>query len=302
VAREAEGVNSGETLMGFNVYLRQAVENGKVIFPGNKEIYGFCQKCTDHKEGDKLQCLQCLRSAQTAHDFAAQYFNDPTDVEAVEFKPSWVRKFEFNAETVSRLAKTKALLSFDGATTLGRENDYTGIAITKRPDDQMIYVVEAAQRKLNPDEAISWVFQLVAMHNVQTVLVDVTSSQRLWLPLFRQEMIKRNKFFTIQEEKATNRESKPEKIRGLIPFYANGRVLHRPGLDTLEDQLLGFPRLVHDDVLDALAFQWKYWTGVPKTQAMQPQAPYWSLDWFKKQQGANKDRLEQLFGDLRNRG
>lgn len=284
---------------GMQVYLRQAIENSRIIFPGVKGVYGFVESCKDHKIGDKAKCLQCLRAKKSPHSFRAQYFNDPIAAEVIEFKPEWVRKFEYSDELVQKLARTKGILSIDPATRLKETNDYTGICVTKIPDDKMIYVLEAIRRRMSPEQLIAETFRLVEVYNVQRVLIETTSAQILFLSLFREEMIRRKKFFTIEEVKQSTKETKAMRIRGMIPHYANGRVLHRSGLDHLEDELIQFPRNTHDDLIDALSHQREFWRGVPLSSVQKrDDAPYGSLNWWKKPSRSNDDKIKKLFGDL----
>lgn len=285
--------------MGFGVYLRKAVENGKVIFPGDPNSYGFCQVCLEHSLGQKLKCLECLRKSKSAHSFSAQYFNDPVDSEAVEIKTEWIRKYPFTDENIKLLRDVKGILSIDPAVRLKETNDYTGIVVTKVTQDRFIYIVEAIQKRMSPADLINEVFRLVDSYNVGKVLLETTSAQILFLDLFKQEMIKRNKFFVIDEVRSSTKETKAVRIRGLIPFYANGMVLHKPGLTDLEDQLLQFPRNTHDDIIDALSHQVPYWKAQPGKSTPPTLAPHGSLNWWKKQTtNSHSERVRKLFGDL----
>lgn len=285
--------------MGFAVYLRKAVENGKVIFPGSPSVYGFVQTCAEHTFGQKLKCLECLRKSKSAHSFSAQYFNDPVDSESVEFKTEWIRRYQLTGSELNKLGSIRGILSIDPAVRLKETNDYTGIVITKITSDKMIYVVEAQQRKVSPKELIDEVFKLVDMYQVGRVLIETTAAQILFLDLFKNEMVKRNKFFTIEEVRSSTKETKAMRIRGLVPYYANGMVLHKPGLTVLEDQLLQFPRNTNDDVLDALSHQVEYWKSQPQAAPVVNPAPHGSLNWWKKQTGNDKgDRFQQLFRDF----
>lgn len=285
--------------MGFSVFLRKAVEDGKVIFPGDPKKYGFVQNCTEHKPGDKLKCLECLRKSKSAHSFSAQYFNDPVDAEAVEFKTEWIRRYQFDGDLQRKLQSLRGLLSVDPAVRLKETNDYSGIVVTKVTPDKQIYVLEAQQKRMSPKELIDEVFKLVSIYSVSKVLLETTAAQILFLDLFKQEMVKRNSFFTIEEVRSSTKETKAMKIRGLIPFYANGMVLHKPGLVALEDQLLQFPRNTHDDIIDALSQQIAHWKALPTSVPVQDTAPHGSLNWWKKQTATDpKDRFSKLFGDL----
>lgn len=275
------------------------MEGGKVIFPGDPKRYGFCQKCTEHTFGDKLKCLECLRNSKSAHSFAAQYFNDPVDSESVEIKTEWIRRYQFTDELVRTLQQTKGILSIDPAVSLKETNDYTGMVVTKVPVGSVVHVVEAQQKRMSANDLINETFKFVDLHNIGKVLLETTSAQILFLDLFKAEMIKRNKFFAIEEVRSSTKETKAMRIRALIPFYANGMIVHKPGLTNLEDQLMQFPRNTHDDIIDALSQQVPFWKATPGARVHHDSAPYGSLNWWKKQTPSSpNDRMKKLFGDL----
>jgi len=281
--------------MSLSVYIRKAVENGKVIFSGK-----YCQFCTDHANGEKLKCLECLRRAKSAHSYSSQYMNDPIDSDSVEFKSEWVQRFSFTPDLTTQLDNYAAIMSIDPAVGQSTVNDYTGIAITKILPGNQIYVLEAMQKRMSPPQLIDQVFSLRKTYNVTKVLLETTSSQLVFVSAFRQEMVKRKDFFTIEEVGRSTKETKAMRIRGMIPFYANGMIKHRQGLTDLEYQLISFPRNTHDDVIDALAHQVPFWKSGEVSKKRTDPSPHGSLNWWKKQTPKHKqsDRIEKLFGDL----
>jgi len=281
--------------MSLSVYIRKAVENGKVIFPGK-----YCAHCTDHKNQEKLKCLECLRKSKSAHSFTSQYMNDPIDADSVEFKQEWVQRFSFTPDLTTQLTNTPSIMSIDPAVGQSTVNDYTGIAITKILPGNMIYVMEAMQKRMSPPQLIDEVFTLRKTYNISKILLETTSSQLVFVSAFKQEMIKRKDFFTIEEVGRSTKETKAMRIRGMLPFYANGLIKHRQGLIDLEYQLIQFPRNTHDDIIDALAHQVPFWRSGELSKARVDSSPHGSLNWWKKQTPKHKqsDRINKLFGDL----
>lgn len=281
--------------MALRVFLKQAVENGKVIHPKR-----FKLNCEEHKGYTYPLCIECLRVSKPSWDIACQYFNNPVDESTIEFKSNWIQKFEYTPDIIEKLNKVGGILSIDPAVTESKASDFTGLVLTKVLDDMNIYILEAKQIKANADKVIDEVFKLVKTYNIWKVLLETQVAQVLFVDLFRKEMAKRNEFFVIDEIKNSTRETKAARIRGLIPYYANMRVWHRSGLLDLEQQLLEFPKNNHDDIIDALAQQPQYWKS--KGVKMQPRdnSPYWSLNWWKKQTRAkHPSAIEELFKDFK---
>jgi predicted phage terminase large subunit-like protein len=182
--------------------------------------------------------------------------------------------------------------------TYSKSSDFYGFVVSKVTEGNFVYILEAAQKKFSPEDAIREIFKYLDMFHVSTVLLETVAAQRLFLLPLKQEMRTRNKFFKIDEVNAGTKESKPARIRGLIPHYANGRIFHRKGLSDLETQLLEFPRNTHDDIIDALSFQIPYWNG-PSASKPKVTDPYMSLNWWKKQVRKPNNAVEELFKDFK---
>jgi len=280
--------------VALSVYIRKAVEDGNIIF---KEK--FCLHCSDHANNEPLKCLECLRGSKSAHSFSSQYMNDPIDAESVEFKTEYLIKEPFSAGVTDQLNKTSGILSIDPAFGLKTINDYTGIAVTKILPANHVYVLEAIQKHLTVPQLVDLVFDLRKTYSISKVILETTSAQLILLTPFKQEMVKRKDFFQIEEVGRSTTETKPMRIRGMIPFYANGFIHHRPGLTDLEYQLIQFPRNTHDDIIDALAHQVPYWKSGPMKQKVRNNSPHGSLNWWKKQTPTTQHgRWGELFGDL----
>jgi len=285
--------------MGLSVYIRQAVENGEVIFPGDPKLYGFCQTCDEHMPGDRLKCLQCLKSLRSAVGFASQYMNNPIDEEAIEFKTPWIQEVSISGQLAADLAHQAGYLTVDPALRLKETTDSAGFAVTKVGPDNLIYVLEAYAKKVDTQGLIDEIFRLCDLYQIQRVGIEVVSAQlALILPL-KKEMQRRRHFFTIDELKTSTKETKATRIRGLIPYYANGQILHRNGLVELKEQLIQFPRNLHDDIIDALAYQIPYWKTYKAATSPRKSAPYLSAQWYIDHK--RPSRMDQLFKEYKRR-
>ena len=279
--------------MAFDVYIRKSVENGKVIFP-EKFVLNDDEILTVGNE--KKKSIESLKRQMDTWLFSGQYQNDPVDLETVEFKPIWFKTFKMDEETVNKLRDCPSLMSVDPAFRLKQTNDYSGICVTRTSTENHVYVMEAIKKKMNPKNLVDEIFRLYTIYKPYRVLVETVAAQILLVNLLQEEMLKRNQFFTIQEVKPSTNETKAARIRGLIPHYANGRIFHREGMKELENELTEFPRSTHDDISDCLSYMIPYWKGVSVSKPQQ-EAPYGSLNWWKKQMPVN-NRIGSLFRDF----
>lgn len=269
-------------------YIRKAVENGQVIFPKK-----FVMTNAEKKEGEKRESIEQLKLDLIPSEFAALYLNDPVDSDAIEFKPHWFQ----TVPDLKPWEKSKCLMSIDPAFRLKQTNDFTGITISRINQDGNIAVLEAQQKKLNANDLVNHIFDLVKIYKPDKVILETVAAQIVLMTLIRQKMQQTGQWFLVEEVKLDTSETKAMRIRALIPMYANLKVFHAPGLKDLENQLIEFPRGLHDDIIDSLAHMVKFWKK-PQLIAKKDSMPYWSYEWFKKTYKQAKGD-DKLFSDFR---
>lgn len=284
--------------MAYDVYLRKAIENGKTIF---KDIV-LTDKEKEFLEtrGIAVESIETLKRVMTPLFFSGQIMNDPLDDDLIEFKRDWIIKFERTPEIMNMLKDCPAVLSIDPAFRQNQTNDFSGLVVTKKGSNGLIYVLEAKQLKVNPKQLIDEIFRLVETYRPRKVLLETVSAQIMLLDLLRNKMRELNVFFSIEETKTSTVETKTMRIRGLIPYYANGQIIHAQGLGDLENQLLEFPRGAHDDIIDALAYHQADWKVTKVDKVKTGEKPF-TWNWWSKQAPMSKkasNSIKQLFGDL----
>jgi predicted phage terminase large subunit-like protein len=294
-----------DSLGRYDVHLRQAMERGedgslRPIFP---EAY----LATDKQLNDLLKAdpdapfesLETVRRTNASWKWSGQYMNDPVDQEAVEFKTAWFRPVTEEHKKLFPVAKR--LLSLDPAFRLKQHNDFSGLTLTYVLPTNDVCVVHAQAIKVNPERLVAEVFRLYEMYKFDLLIVESTQAQLLLANLLRIEMKRKNRFFLIHEAGEGSQDSKPARIRGLIPRYANHQIYHSPGLMDLEAQLSEFPRNAHDDIIDALAYQVEHWIAPSETKAPPKNSEEYSWDWWKNKSNRKPTQLGTLFNDLRRR-
>lgn len=288
-------------LSGWDFYIRKAVEDGKVIFPE-----AIClteeERIAGLAKGLKLESIERLKSSNKSK-FWAQYANDPMDESLLEFKRDWFQPFTLvpGSQLANEFPVAPVLISLDPAFRMRQSNDDSGIVVTKTLSDNNVYIIEAKGIKANPQMLVEEIFRLVDKYVlVDKILIETVTSQIMLMDLLQGEMRKRGKFFNIQEVKPDSNETKAARIRGLIPHYSNRRIYHAPGACwKLEEQLLEFPRGSHDDVIDALSYQVKFWRPFNMADAKPGAYPENSMGWWKKQSANKPTVLGKLFRDIR---
>lgn len=280
----------------FDCYIRAVRERGELIFPED-----FCET-RKTPEDDNKKALDDIEAQLGPYLYAGNYFNNPVADDLVEFKNEWFTEYDPSNATIKEKLKTaKCVISVDPATKNRETNDPTGIIVAKIDTDGYVYVIEAIAKKLLPNELIKEIFTLNEIYGPDLITFEVVSAEILWETAFEQEMRLRGTRFRFEKHEPGTKETKPAKIRRLIPYYARGQILHRPGLIELEKQLREFPRNRNDDLMDALQAQIGYWKGSIVTQPKK--LVKYSHEWWEKlrslNQGGSGTAEQKLFEEYK---
>lgn len=136
--------------------------------------------------------------------------------------------------------------------------DYAGFQTVAVDRERNYYFLSSIRRRCNASELVDLTFQLVGIWSPIKVVIEQRAAQILFLDLFRIAWRNGKPPFIIDDFPGGN-ASKEERIKGLIPLYANGLVWHRceggpevdAGIAAYEGELEDFPNSEFDDLSDA---------------------------------------------------
>lgn len=145
------------------------------------------------------------------------------------------------------------ILSVDPAVTTARRSDYTAFAVISRgASDQKIYVRHAEQMKGDSDAIRKRVEELMETYGVGVALIETNQGGGLWKQVFKGLP---GRFRYVQQ-----RAKKEVRIAQAADSYKRKRVLHARHFPQLEEQMLAYPNVTHDDLVDAVATGVLYFT------------------------------------------
>lgn len=195
--------------------------------------------------------LMEIKDTVGPYDWQALYQGNPVLTENQEFKPEWIKSIpEISVWSMD----CRRFLTIDTAMSKKTQADYTGFC-DNAVNKENFWHIRAWGAKLSPEELVNNIFSLHKQNNYEAIGIEKTTFTQGLKPYFDSEQRKRNMFLPIIEL-SHNQTAKEIRIRGLIPRYATGSIFHVEGqCKTLEDQMKTFPVGVHDDVLDAMAYQ-----------------------------------------------
>lgn len=159
--------------------------------------------------------------------------------------------------------RTRCILSVDPAVTTKTTSDFTGLAIvgfqpavTKPgPDGRPVVALQARcsvehaeQVRLTGEPLKAHLLRLLAQYpHVAGVLVETNQGGDVMADAYRAML----RDLPVKVETVHQSDAKEARAALALTLYQTGRVLHSRRLPVLEEQMVGFPKAAHDDVLDA---------------------------------------------------
>lgn len=203
-----------------------------------------------------VAALTEIKNTVGPYDWSALYQGSPILTERQEFKPQW---FQPILESQVQGMNCRRFLTIDTAMSKKAQADSTGFC-DNRVNTQNFWHLKAWNMKLSPEELVNLIFTLNTRAiqegtPYEAIGIEKTAYLEGLKPFLESEQRKRDTFLPIVElqHKQVNKEI---RIRGLIPRYASKSVYHIEGqCKVLEEEMAQFPMGLHDDVLDAVAYQ-----------------------------------------------
>lgn len=214
-----------------------------------------------------LSNLQAIKKTVGTYDWSSLYQQEPILSETQEFKPKF---YQYRTLEQVRALDTTNYLTIDTAISQKDSADNNGYCLNFI-DKENKWNIKAWKAKESPTQLIENLFSLQENFNLVSIGIEETIYLQVVKPFLDEEMRKRNKFLSITPLKH-NQTQKETRIRAIIPRYESFSVFHIEGhCDDLEDEQAQFPKGVHDDVLDAEAYQIQNMRPVEKPTLIRPQ-------------------------------
>lgn len=231
-------------LEDFEIFVKEAYQ-GSLDNPDDfKALYP--QKFTQRH-------LRSLYQQQGPYFFSSQYMNTPIPKDNADFKQEWFKQYD---PSDLRGRPLNVFTAIDPAISLETSADFSAIVTVGVDEFGLIYVLNIERLKVTPKELIDKIFDTYRLYKPLIMGIEDVAFQKTLQYSISEEMKVRRVFLPVRPIRPNNR-TKDQRIRGLQPLYANGRILHNKeviNIKYLEDELLRFPRGKHDDVIDSLSY------------------------------------------------
>ncbi|MHA1840844.1 MAG: phage terminase large subunit [Candidatus Heimdallarchaeota archaeon] len=226
----------------FIVMSRSCRENGQIIWDRYNE-----------------EVLKELETNLGPYMFSTLFMNQPlVDINSV-FKREWIRYYQDVPAVRSNLLYFTSVDPACVSNEMSSDPDYT-VILTSAYDVYTgnIFVIYYDRGRFDPGETIEKILSHYRAYKPMVVTIEGIAYQRTlgyWLAK-RQEKL--NMPFFVDVVKGA-RASKEDRIRGLQPYFAAGKVFIKTEHQDLERELMSFPNAAHDDVADALSMHLESW-------------------------------------------
>ena len=180
--------------------------------------------------------IEWLQSQRHLRDFAKNYMNKPVNLDGNfwTFEDVIIEDMEDYGNTI---------ISIDPAVTKNKVSDFTGVAVLSRIEDK-VYVRDAFQLKVSPQELSERINGLVDIYDPGVIYVETNQGGDLWQDVFKNIPVK---YRSVKQS-----VSKQIRAGKALNYYQQGKVRHTAHFPALEEQMWSFPKVSHDDVLDAV--------------------------------------------------
>jgi hypothetical protein len=215
----------------------------------------------DFMTTEEIKALAASYEAQGLLDsFCREYLGIMQSEKERKFKQEYFKGYDEGSEDFQKTKKKLLnIILVDPAKTTNESSDETAIVgVGVDIEGMTAYVRDIVSGRMHPDEQTMEAFAMADRLGARVIGLEVTSLNEFITYPWRNAMIKERKFYDLVELKARGGKdatSKEARVAALIPLYRMGLFRHNKSVtQSLEIQLLAFPRSKRWDIMDALAY------------------------------------------------
>lgn len=201
-----------------------------------------------------VSALESIKASMGSYMFSALYLNEPLSEENMKFRPSWIRYYE--DKELPKDGQTKVTVDPADPPTGKSSQDSCAIVSCKHTVDGL-FVRRVRRGHFTLASIIEQAFDVAEEDEASEIGVEGNSYAHL-VAAFKIESAKRareGRFTCRVVELKTRGRQKEARIMRLQPVAENGLLWLKREMNDLENELFKFPYGVHDDIIDALAWQ-----------------------------------------------
>lgn len=203
-----------------------------------------------------------LEKSMGIYMFSTLFLNEPINNINAVFKREWLTDMYYQTMPKRDIEFCTSVDPASADAESSSDPDYT-VVLTSCYDRKTgtIFIVQYDRERMNPGEQIDAIFRHYAAYKPMVVKVEAISYQRTLVYWLKKRQEKLNRLFYVEAIKGM-KGSKIDRIRGLQPYFQNGKIKIKSNMGELERELLSFPNGAHDDIIDALSMHRDFWLKI----------------------------------------
>lgn len=250
---------TGTTVMG-RCIMDRIRQREQWVQDENIDVHHVPGLVADPETGEERSCWELNwptsqlveHRARKPRHYAANYDNAPV----AEGGTFW-RQEHITYDPMTRWL-TDRILVIDPATKSKKSNDETGIAklaFAGTLGTGRVVVEDVVGVRLTPDQLRARVHSAVRRHGIKLILIDTTNGGDHVLNTLNPLPP------GVWVQPVHIKRSKLDRFTDLHDLYLRqpAQVVHARPISTLESQMFSYPRVLHDDLIDAVAIGVEHW-------------------------------------------
>lgn len=215
--------------------------------------------------------------------YVQEYLNEPIDEARAFFRRGDMQPMDDDDLKAMKNRRMTFYMAVDFAIGEKERRDYTAMVVGGVDEFNMLHIVDVVRERLDAQEIIDAMFMLNARWQPDIITLEAGAIEKAIGPFLKAEMFASGEFMNLHTETPTkDKESRARSIQGRMRAGGvkfNKRTEWYPDLEL---EMLSFPRGVHNDQVDAMA-----WLGLTLNK-MTP-----AESWEEIQDREYEDMLEE---------
>jgi predicted phage terminase large subunit-like protein len=226
------------------------------IWPENYSVQDLLDKKRDMDEIGRVSVFY--------REYQCEVVGDEEALFKPEYMKYWDGELKQDSENNPYIAFTKrgleeyeepvnvpvnVFMGVDPASSTSAMADYSAILFLAMDPGKNIYVVDYFRERMPPMQVGDKIIEMFRKYGPRKSQIETTGYQDMLRQYVRSKQV-----IPGFEIKNNPRRGKAERIEGISPLFAGGKVFIRPEMVELVDEFLLFPRGKHDDIIDAFYY------------------------------------------------
>lgn len=204
-------------------------------------------ECADVLWPERMSLYDIMKQRATnSYAFSTELQCDPVDAETQTFKTYHM----YSVEEIN-IEELEILGGVDPSLSETKRSDPSAILTVGKSKTGIYYVLDVDCRKRSPDTIIENLLAKSMLQHYKWVSIEAIQFQQFFASEVRKRSAIAGAYLNIKEYKSTVK--KEMRIASLEPLISNGYIKFLPSQLNLIEQLIHYPKVKNDDILDCLA-------------------------------------------------